>query len=105
MKRIFASVYSWFLLILMAAGEIVVAFFYAWRQSGLSALVWTICGFLAACILAPTLHECGHILFAGSQGMKIKMTKFSFFRFFVFRYNIQGLNYMESVFLPPFLSK
>ena len=50
MKRIFASVYSWFLLILMAAGEIFVAFFYAWRQSGLSALVWTICGFLAACI-------------------------------------------------------
>ena len=65
----------------MAAGEIFVAFFYAWRQSGLSALVWTICGFLAACILAPTLHECGHILFARSQGMKIKMTKFSFFRF------------------------
>ena len=81
MKRIFASVYSWFLLILMAAGEIFVAFFYAWRQSGLSALVWTICGFLAACILAPTLHECGHILFARSQGMKIKITKFSFFRF------------------------
>ncbi len=81
MKRIFASVYSWFLLILMAAGEIFIAFFYAWRQSGLSALIWTIVGFLVACILAPTLHECGHILFARSQRMNIKMTKFSFFRF------------------------
>lgn len=80
MKRLFGMFYATLLILLMVAGEIVIIFGFADRL-GWQGIVWGIFGFALSCIFAPTFHELGHVAFAKAQGMRLKMTKFSFFRF------------------------
>lgn len=72
--------YAWLLIVLMAAGEAVTVCFFALR-GGRVAFIYGIVGLLLACIFAPVFHELGHVSFAKAQGMRVRMTKFSFFRF------------------------
>ena len=82
MGRIGGKIYAIALLLLMAAGECLVVYF-AWTKAGtgVAATAYAIGGFLLAIILASTVHELGHIVFAKAQGMRFVMTKFSFFSF------------------------
>ena len=82
MGRIGGKIYAIALLLLMAAGECLVVYF-AWTKAGtgVAATAYAIGGFLLAIILASTVHELGHIVFAKAQGMRVVMTKFSFFSF------------------------
>lgn len=79
MKRFLRMFYGWLLVLLMIVGEVVTVYLFAWRKGG-SAAVWGIVGFALAYILAPAFHELGHVALAHSQKMRLKMTKFSFFR-------------------------
>lgn len=82
MGRIGGKIYAIALLLLMAAGECLVVYF-AWTKAGtgVAATAYAIGGFLLAIILASTVHELGHIVFAKAQGMRVVMTRFSFFLF------------------------
>ena len=80
MKRFWSMFYSVVLLVLLIAGEVAVVCLFAWR-TGTAALVLSAVGFGVSVVLAPTVHELGHIVFAKTQGMRLKTTKFSFFRF------------------------
>lgn len=82
MRRVFGKVYAVLLLILMAAGESFIIFYFAWfkGQNRVAAVSLALVGWLLSCILAPTLHEAGHIVAAKRQNMRLKMSKFSFFR-------------------------
>ena len=81
MRRFFKTFYSVLLLLLLVAGEIWVVCFAA-RRAGTAALVCGVFGFLLSVILAPAVHELGHVLFGKVQGMRLKMTKFFCFRIF-----------------------
>ena len=83
MGRIGGKIYAIALLLLMAAGECLTVVYFAWTKAGTGvvATAYAIGGFLLAIILAPTVHELGHIVFAKAQGMRVVMTKFSFFSF------------------------
>lgn len=82
MKRVFGKIYAALLLILMAAGESFVIFYFAWFKgtNRVAAVSLGLSGWLLSCVLAPTIHELGHIVAAKKQGMRLKMSKFSFFR-------------------------
>ena len=82
MKRVFGKIYAALLLILMAAGESFVIFYFAWFKgtNRVAAVSLGLAGWLLSCVLAPTIHELGHIVAAKKQGMRLKMSKFSFFR-------------------------
>ncbi len=82
MKRAFAKIYPVLLLLLMFAAEILVVFYFAWFRAGnrIAAVSFALAGWATAYIIAPIVHELGHILFAKSADMRLKMSKFSFFR-------------------------
>ena len=72
MGRIGGKIYAIALLLLMAAGECLTVVYFAWTKAGTGvvATAYAIGGFLLAIILAPTVHELGHIVFAKAQGMR-----------------------------------
>lgn len=78
-KRLFGTVYSLVLLILLAAGEIALVCVIAW-QEGIPALACAVAGFLLSVIFTPMFHELGHVFFGKKQGMRLKMTKFFCFK-------------------------
>lgn len=68
MKRIFPRIYAAAYTLFMAAGAVLV-FCLAWRHSPWSALDAVI-GMAESLIVAPLLHEGGHVLFAAANGMR-----------------------------------
>lgn len=78
-KRLFGTIYSLVLLVLLAAGEIALVCVIAWRE-GIPALVCAVAGFLLSVIFTLMFHELGHVFFGKKQGMRLKMTKFFCFK-------------------------
>lgn len=77
-KRVFANIYAIICTLALATG-CVLAFYFAW-SAGTAETVSVIVGILLSLILAPTLHECGHIVFAVASDMEIAYAKFFCFR-------------------------
>ena len=69
MGRIGGKIYAIALLLLMAAGECLTVVYFAWTKAGTGVVATAL-----AIILAPTVHELGHIVFAKAQGMRVVMT-------------------------------
>ena len=59
--------------------SIIIVFFFAWK-TGVSAMLFCIVGILLSFVLAPTLHEWGHILLGKTQKMRLVYTKFFCFK-------------------------
>ncbi|MBQ8885426.1 MAG: hypothetical protein IJY62_03560 [Clostridia bacterium] len=78
MKRAIRIIYVMLLVVAMIAGEMFSIL--STRGKSLWATVFAVVGLLLALILAPTVHELGHILFGKTQGMRVKYAKFSFIR-------------------------
>ena len=63
---------------LLFAGEVTASIF-AWRTDIFLAAT-QLAGFVLGCVIAPIVHELGHIVMAKSQDMQIVYAKFSFFK-------------------------
>lgn len=74
MKRNYSTAYA-IVCMIMLLGGFLTTFYFAWMQ-GVEDMIYTIMGFLLAFILAPTVHELGHVVFAKLQNMQIYYTKF-----------------------------
>lgn len=72
-NRTLATAYAVFCTLLLIVGA-VVCFPFAW-QDGTIAMVETIAGLLAGVILAPIVHELGHLAFAKAVGMELAYVK------------------------------
>ena len=80
MKRRFSAIYAVLCTLLLAAGFVAV-FYFAWKagtDETISALVY----FAVSLLLAPFLHELGHLCFAGGGNMQIVYCKFFCFKIF-----------------------
>lgn len=78
-KKTVATLYAAFCIALLLAG-LSLTFYFAWSLSlddGIEALV----SIALSLVLAPTLHELGHVVFAWACGMEIEYVKFFCFRF------------------------
>ncbi len=73
-----STIWWLFCVLLLVAGE-GVAFFFAWRE-GLGVAFMPIVGFVVGYIVAPIVHELGHIAFAKKQNMEIIYAKFAFLK-------------------------
>jgi len=73
MKKTLAKIYSIGLLFVFAVGELSILAF-AWQS--VERVFATLGGLLFALVLAPTVHEFGHFLFAKANGMKLRYIKF-----------------------------
>ncbi len=80
MKRRLAIVYAITCMLLLVAG-FVFLFFLAWKE-GTQATVAALCGFVAGIVLAPVLHETGHIAFGRAVGMYCVYAKFFCFKYY-----------------------
>ncbi|MBQ7879142.1 MAG: hypothetical protein IJ317_00690 [Clostridia bacterium] len=76
LSKLYAAVCT----LLLAAG-LFAAFFFAWL-SGLDGMIECICGLAASLVLAPVLHELGHIAFAKAAKMQVVYAKFFCFKLF-----------------------
>ena len=75
-----ATIYAAICTLLLAAGFLV-AFFFA-QQAGISAMVWCIVGLAAGFVVAPIVHEVGHICFAKAVKMRVVYAKFFCFKLY-----------------------
>ena len=73
-KRTLSTVCAVATTILFAAG-LVFAFLFAWK-TGLTATLQCLVGFVLAFLLAPVLHELGHIVLATAMQMQVVYAKF-----------------------------
>ena len=78
MRRRLATIYAIFCLALLIAGLSLV-FYFAWN-AGTNELVKALVSIFLSLILAPTLHELGHIFFAFSCDMELNYAKFFCFQ-------------------------
>ena len=78
MRRKLATIYAIFCLALLLAGLSLV-FYFAWN-AGTNELVKALVSIVLSLILAPTLHELGHIFFAFSCDMELNYAKFFCFQ-------------------------
>lgn len=81
MKRRFATIYAVICTLLLAAGFLAV-FLFAWK-SGVPATVQCLIGLFAGFILAPIVHELGHVVFAAAVKMDCVYVKFFCFKIFI----------------------
>ena len=79
MKRRLAITYAIFLTVLLVAGFIGV-FVFAWFATGWRPIIEAIYSFILSFILAPVVHELGHVTFAAIHGMECV-----YFKAFCFR--------------------
>ncbi|MBQ9714655.1 MAG: hypothetical protein IJV83_04985 [Clostridia bacterium] len=78
MKRKFATIYSLILTLLLLAG-LVCVFFLAWDR--ILDLVWCVAGMALSFVLAPIIHELGHVFAAKRAGMEFVFVKCFCFKF------------------------
>ena len=77
-KSTLATIYAIFCALLLLAG-LSLAFYFAWTADlgdGVEVLV----SIVISLFLAPTLHELGHVVFAGACAMEIEYVKFFCFK-------------------------
>ena len=79
MKKAFTVFYSALLLLCSIAGMVVV--FYFSLKNGATQGVLAIVGIALSVMLAPIVHELGHVLFAVKNGMRIMLVKCFCFRY------------------------
>lgn len=80
MKKSFATIYAIVCTLLLATGCIV-CFVWAWN-TGIWETVEVLCGLVLGFVLAPILHEAGHIVFASAGNMELVYAKFFCFRMY-----------------------
>lgn len=80
-RRIATAAFGVLFLLAFLAGILFVAFRARREENGVLAFSLAIVGFLLSLILAPTVHEAGHIVLAKANRMRIVYTKFFCFRF------------------------
>lgn len=80
MKKSFATIYAIVCTLLLAIG-CVVCFVWAWN-TGVWETVETLCGLVLGFVLAPILHEIGHIVFASAVNMELVYAKFFCFKIY-----------------------
>lgn len=80
MKRVFAKIYAWALLLLLVGSACWMAVA-AWDD--LNNFIGAIIGFATSLLVAPCVHELGHVVFARANGMQIVYCKCFCFRFYV----------------------
>lgn len=73
MRRILTKIYPFFCLLLLVAGFATV-FAFAW-EVGLTARIYSACGLVLGIILAPVVHELGHVFFAKISDMDLVYLK------------------------------
>lgn len=78
MKRRIATIYALLQTLLLLAG-LAFAFFFAWK-GGTADMVWCLVGMAASFVLAPVLHEFGHVFAAWSVKMEYVLVKFFCFK-------------------------
>ena len=78
MKRRLATVYAVANTILLAVG-VLLSFGFAW-QNGTQSTINNIVGLAVSLVLAPTVHEIGHIVFARINQMRVIYAKFFCFK-------------------------
>ena len=78
MRGVLAKLYAWALLLATVAGICVVVAF-AWAS--VDRLIASAVGLAASLVLAPLVHELGHVFFAKASGMKIVYCKCFCFRY------------------------
>ncbi len=77
-RRVYSTIWAIVCTLLLLAGE-TVAFFFAWKEDVWVAVTELVC-FVLGCVLAPIVHECGHIFFAKKGDMQVVYSKFSFLK-------------------------
>lgn len=80
MKRNASTIYATFVTLLLAAGFLL-AFYFA-QKAGVGAMIACLVGLFAGFVLAPIVHETGHILFACAQNMRVVYAKFFCFKIY-----------------------
>lgn len=80
MKRNASTIYAIFVTLLLAAGFLL-AFYFA-QKAGVGAMIACLVGLFAGFVLAPIVHEIGHILFACTQNMRVVYAKFFCFKIY-----------------------
>lgn len=78
MKRTASTIYA-IVCTLLLIGGLGVGFYFAWRGD-LFDVVWYVVGFAVSLVLAPIVHELGHIVFAKANGMRMAYAKFFCFK-------------------------
>ncbi len=78
MKRRFATIYAAACTLGLAAGFLTV-FLFAW-QEGVDAIINTLAALAASFVLAPIVHELGHISFGCAARMQVMYSKFFCFK-------------------------
>jgi len=73
MKKTLTTIYAIFCTLLLTAGLLLV-FCFAW-QSGTADVIQSLLGMLLGFILAPTIHEIGHVVFASASKMNVVYVK------------------------------
>ena len=79
MKGILTKIYAWLLLLLMLGGMICVVCFSA-QETPL--LIKAVVGVALSLVLAPIVHELGHVMFAKANCMQVQYCKCFCFRFY-----------------------
>lgn len=79
MKGTWAKIYAWLLLLLMLGGLFAVAYFAFERVDW---LIEAVVGLALSLVLAPTLHELGHVVFALCNQMQVQYCKCFCFRYY-----------------------
>ena len=77
-KKTVATLYATFCIALLLAG-LSLTFYFAWN-SGLEDGIEALVAIVLSLILAPTLHEFGHVVFASACDMEIEYVKFFCFK-------------------------
>ncbi len=72
------TIYAVICTLLLLSG-LTACFFFAWR-SGLTESIKCLCAFIVCMMIAPTVHETGHILMAKRGGMQVRYAKFFCFK-------------------------
>ncbi len=84
MKKRLANIYAIFCTLLLVAGFLLV-FYFAWERN-IWGTVACLGGLVASFVLAPTLHELGHVVFASTAKMRWVFVKFFCFKL----YTVEG---------------
>lgn len=78
MKRRIATIYALLQTLLLLAG-LAFAFFFAWK-GGTADMAWCLGGMAASFVLAPIVHEFGHVIAAMAAKMEYVLVKFFCFK-------------------------
>ena len=79
MKGVLAKIYAWLLLLFMLGGMVVVI---CCAAADVDWLIEAVAGMAISLVIAPTLHEIGHVAFAHGNRMQVQYCKCFCFRYY-----------------------